>query len=250
MDVLIVGAGAMGRWFADVLDDPVVFSDIDEEVAHEAAKQMEGRSIPLEADTGFDLVCLAVPISVVSEAIETHAPRARQAVVDVSGVMNEPLQMMAEHAPDRERLSLHPLFAPERAPGRIAYVHGSGGSVSERILSALEADGNDLVSTTAERHDTAMETVQATTHAAILSFALATDPVADELTTPVYEQLSTLTEQVTGGTPDVYVDIQETFEGATDLANAAEMVASADREQLREFYIEAAHRWQRDRSDD
>ena len=244
MDVLVVGAGDVGRWFGDAVDATVAFADIDETAATEAAETIGGRAVPLEGDERFDAVCLAVPMGHVAAAIAEHAPRAREAVLDVSGVMGPALEAMAEHAPARERVSLHPLFAPERAPGSIAVVEDAPGPVSAALLEALEGRGNDLVETTAAEHDEAMESVQAAAHAAVLSFALAADPAPEGFETPIYEGLSDLVETVTGGTPRVYADIQETFEGVEAVADAAERLAAADADGFESLYREAATRWE------
>ncbi|MFC6717569.1 prephenate dehydrogenase/arogenate dehydrogenase family protein [Natrialbaceae archaeon GCM10025810] len=261
MDVLIVGAGSMGRWFGRAVSEgadgtgrgasdssgaTIAYADVDPDAAMSAAEETGGNVAPLEGvDDAYDVVCLAVPMTHVADAIEAHADRAERAVVDVSGIMGAPLEAMADHAPDRERVSLHPLFAPERAPGSIAVVRDEPGPVTDELLSRLRERGNDVLETTADEHDRAMETVQAATHAAVLSFAIAADAVPDGFETPIYDGLRELTRTVTEGTPRVYADIQSTFEGADAVADAAAAVAEArtDREELEALYRDAASRW-------
>ena len=122
MRILVVGAGAMGRWFADAVADgdpdqpDIAFSDADSSAAATAAAHTpNARTVPLDTSDRFDVVCIAVPIPVATEAIAAHAECATRAIVDVTGVATEPVTAMREHAPDRERVSLHPLFAPENA---------------------------------------------------------------------------------------------------------------------------------------
>ena len=246
MDVLIVGAGAMGTWFGRAADASVTFTDVDPDAAATAAEAVgdDAGTAPLEGADSYDVVCVAVPMTHAVDAVADHAARAERAIVDVSGVMGPPLEAMATHAPDLERASLHPLFAPERAPGSIAVVREDVGPTLEALFDALATRGNDLVETTATEHDEAMESVQAATHAAVLSFALAAEPVPEGFETPIYEGLRTLAEQMTEGTPRVYADIQETFDGADAIADAAATVADADREALTDLYREAAGRWQ------
>ncbi|EMA37319.1 prephenate dehydrogenase/arogenate dehydrogenase family protein [Halobiforma nitratireducens] len=249
MDVLIVGAGSMGTWFGDAIDASVAFADVDPDAAAAAADRIEDAEVAaLEGDDRYDVVCLAVPMTHVEDAVADHAPRARRAVVDVSGVMEPALEAMQNCAADLERLSLHPLFAPERAPGSIAVVRDRDGPATEALLEALEARGNDLVETTPAEHDEAMETVQATTHAAVLAFALAADgsAVPDGFETPIYDRLETLAEQVTDGSPRVYADIQDAFDGADAVAAAAAEIASADGREFEELYREAGERWAND----
>ncbi|MDF9745357.1 prephenate dehydrogenase/arogenate dehydrogenase family protein [Natrinema salsiterrestre] len=249
MDVLIVGAGSMGTWFGEAVDARVTFADVDREVAAAAAERVEGDVTDLEAGTTYDIVCLAVPMTRVTDAIAEQAARAERAVVDVSGVMEPAIEAMRRHAPDLERVSLHPLFAPERAPGSIAVVRDRSGPVTDELLAALESRGNELLETTAADHDEAMESVQAAAHAAVLSFALAAESVPDGFETPIYDGLRQLVRQVTGGTPRVYADIQETYDGAEAVADAAAAIAAADADELESLYREATAGW-RDRGDD
>ncbi|MFC4448309.1 prephenate dehydrogenase/arogenate dehydrogenase family protein [Halorussus aquaticus] len=245
MKLLVVGAGEMGRWFGDVAaselgDADVAFADVDPDVAEAAAKSVGGRAVPNSTDERFDAVCVAVPISAASEAIETHAPNAERALVDVTGQMADPVAAMAAAAPDRERASLHPLFAAANAPGNVAVVTDESGPVTDRLFDALEAAGNRLVETTPADHDEAMETVQAGAHAAVLAFALAADDVPRGLTTPIFEDLSAVADQVTGNEPSVYAEIQATFGGADRVADAAARLADADAEEFARLYREAS----------
>ncbi|MDS0473991.1 prephenate dehydrogenase/arogenate dehydrogenase family protein [Natrinema sp. 1APR25-10V2] len=243
MDVLIVGAGSMGTWFGDAIDARVSFADVDGDAAAAAAERVDGSVADLEGGRTYDVVCLAVPMAHVTGAIAEQADRAERAIVDVSGVMEPALEAMERHAPDLERVSLHPLFAPERAPGSIAVVRDRSGPATDDLLASLAARGNELLETTAADHDEAMETVQAATHAAVLSFALAAESVPDGFETPIYEELRRLARQVTAGTPRVYADIQATFDGADAVADAAADIAAADSEELEALYREAAANW-------
>lgn len=232
----------MGRWFARAIDATATFVDVDPDAAAEAARTADGRVGELDGRGGYDVVCLAVPMTAVEAAIADHAGRAERAILDVSGVMEAPLSAMAAEAPDLERASVHPLFAPERAPGSVAVVRERRGPVTDAILADIDARGNDVVETTAAEHDDAMKTVQAAAHAAVLAFALAADPVREGFATPVYDDLIALAERVTGGTPRVYADIQETFDGADAVAAAAASIADADAEEFEALYSRAGSR--------
>ncbi|MEM4781172.1 MAG: prephenate dehydrogenase [Halalkalicoccus sp.] len=240
MDVLIVGAGAMGRWFGGVVGEAERLAFVDREagVAAEAAEAVGGRALDEKTAERFDLVCLAVPIPAVERAIELYAPLADRTIADVSGVMREPVAAMEAYAPEREHVSLHPLFAPENAPGNVPIVAGDG-PVADWIRDRLRAAGNALVETTPEEHDRAMETIQTKAHAAVLAFGLAADDVPEGFETPVSRELFALVRQVTDGNPRVYADIQATFPGAEDVAEAAIDVAEADYEAFEALYREA-----------
>lgn len=244
MDTLVVGAGAMGRWFggclADAAEGTVAFADRDPTAAAAAADGIDvARTADPAGDERFDLVCIAVPISATEAVIAEHAPRAERAIVDVSGVMAGPVRAMAEHAPDCERASLHPLFAPANEPGNVPMVVGADGPTIELVREVLAGRGNDVFETTSEEHDEAMRTVQTRAHAAILAYALAADDVPARFHTTVSAALQEVVETVTGNEPSVYAEIQETFEGADDVAEAARRVAEADPREFRRLYWEA-----------
>ena len=242
MRVLVVGAGAMGRWFARSVDADITFTDLDVAAAREAATTVGADAIDpevfqlaadtqpqssVDAQTEFDAICFAVPISSVPPAIEQYSDHASHALLDVSGIMTGPLDTMREQAPDRERVSLHPLFAPENAPGNVAVVADERGATTESLLADLRGRDNHLFETTAAEHDEVMETVQARAHTAVLAFGLAAEDVPEEFQTPISEALTELVEAVAGGNPRVYREIQQSFEGAGDVASAADRLATA-----------------------
>jgi prephenate dehydrogenase len=229
MEILIVGSGTMGRWFGECMAPThgVTFTDADPEVAARAAAAVEGAVASPPQRDRFELVCLAVPIGAVGEAIERHGPKAERALVDVSGVMATPLAEMRAVGPELERVSFHPLFAPANEPGNVALVGENTGETGEAVRQAIEARGNQVFQTTAETHDRAMETVQARAHAAVLAYALAREDVPEQFQTPLSGPLSALVEQLSGNTPRVYADIQATFPGAQAVAEAAARIAAA-----------------------
>jgi prephenate dehydrogenase len=243
-ETLVVGAGEMGRWFGGLYGAPA-FADRDPEAARAAAEATGGRAVGLDGSESFEVVCVAVPIPAAAETVREQAPRAERAVVDVTGVMEVPLAAMTETAPERERASLHPLFAASHAPGKVALAVPEGvpdGPVVPDLRERLEAAGNAVVRVTPAEHNDAMCTVQGRTHAAVLAFALAAgddDPVPEGLTTPVYEGLRDLADQVTGNTPRVYADIQDAFDGAADVAEAARLLAEADHDAFEDLYEDA-----------
>ena len=239
MKLLIVGAGEMGRWVARTVDARPAFADVNPDAAEAAARAVGGRAIPADTGESFDAVCLAVPISAVADAVATYAPLADRAMFDVSGVMAAPVAAMRERLPDSERASFHPLFAASNAPGNVAAVVDAPGAVTDAVRDDLTAAGNRIFQTTAAEHDEAMETIQAGTHAAILAYALAAGDVREEFATPVSEGLDDLAATVTGGTPRVYREIQESFPGAGRVADAARRLADATGEDFDELYREA-----------
>lgn len=234
METLVVGAGAVGRWFANCTPDDVAFADVDRAVAEAAADQAHrtqgrtARAVPLDTEESFGVVCIAVPLPETTAAIERYAPRAQTAVIDLTGKMVAPLRTMAAVAPARERASFHPLFAPRHAPGRVAAARAAPGPATDRVTRWFEEAGNEIVSVEPDTHDEAMRTIQGRAHAAILAFGLAADPVPEELATPVYSDLNDLLERILAGESQVYADIQETFGGAGAVADAATEIEAMD----------------------
>lgn len=247
MEALVVGGGTIGRWAGQVLRstdriEAVAIADTAPDAAADAAAAVDGRVA--DETEQFGVVCIAVPMPAARSAIATHAPRATAAVFDLIGMMAPPIAAMRDHAPDCERVSLHPLFAPASEPGNVPVVVDAGGPVTRALQETLTARGNHVFETTAADHDRAMETVQARTHAALLAFALTAEPVAERFHTPVSAQFHALAEQLLAGTPRVYADIQAAFEGAADVATAADTIATADREAVRRLYEQARARIQ------
>lgn len=238
MDILIVGAGAMGQWFATHVTGSVTFADVDQSAAQEAAAEHDGEVFHQNTakEHGYDLVCIAVPMSAVGEAIEAYGPYAREAIVDVTGVMELPLQAMKAICPDIQRASFHPLFAPENAPGNIPTVIDQDGPIISSIIEWFESQENKIIQTTAEEHDAAMESIQAAAHTAVIAYGLAVDDVPDGYETPISNTLDELVTQVTTGNPDVYLEIQQMFDGADRVAEMAQQIATADREKFVELY--------------
>jgi prephenate dehydrogenase len=239
MDLLVVGAGEVGRWLAGVVDADVAFADADPAAAAAAAERTGGRTAALDGDDRFDAVAVAVPMPAAADAVCRHAPRAERAVLDVAGAMGPVVEAGRAAAPDRERLSLHPLFAPRNAPGNVAAVHDAAGPVTDAVRTSLGDAGNEVFDTTPAEHDEAMRTVQAAAHAAVLAYGLAREEVRPEFETPVSRRLDDLVATVTAGSPRVYRDIQRAFDGADDVAAAARRVAESDDESFVRLYREA-----------
>jgi prephenate dehydrogenase len=244
MELLVVGAGAMGRWLARTVEADVAFADADPEAAAAAAAATGGRAVDVRVgadgdatgasgsdageSTSFAAVCLAVPMPALAEAAAAYLPLADEAALDVTGAMGPAVETLRAQAPDCERVSLHPLFAPENAPGNVAVVPDEPGPVTDALLADVEAAGSHVFETTAAEHDRAMESVQSAAHAAVLAYALAVEPVREEFHTPISARLAELVATVTDGTPRVYRDIQARFPGADRVAEAAARIAAID----------------------
>lgn len=241
MQLLVVGAGEMGQWFARHSGaDAVAFADRDSDTARRAAAGLnDAQAVPLDTDERFDVVCIAVPMSAVADAVAAHAGKATAAVVDVAGEMRDSVAALRKHAPDRERASFHPLFSASNAPGNLPVVVDAEGPTVAAVRAALSAAGNEVFETTPEEHDRAMETVQAQAHTAVLAYALAADDVDSRFHTALSEPLEALVDDVVGNTPEVYAEIQSRFDGSDAVAEAAQRLADADASEFADLYEEA-----------
>jgi prephenate dehydrogenase (EC 1.3.1.12) len=75
------------------------------------------------------------------------------------------------------------------------------GPITNRIVDTVIEAGNHVFRTTPNEHDMAMQTVQASAHAAVLAYALAAADVRDEFATPVSRALDDIVATVTDGIP-------------------------------------------------
>ncbi len=241
MRVAIIGAGSMGSWFAELVDgwlEPIIV-DVNEQRAIELATHVGCDHATIGDLESVPVICTAVPIPATVDVLEQVAPISTTAVIDLSGTMTAPIATMREHSPSCERISIHALFAPDNEPGNVAAVIEEPNVVWETLRTRLESRDNRVFKTDARTHDQAMETVQAKVHAAIIAYALAADPVDDRFHTPISAELADLAEAVLSGSARVYADIQEAFDGADDLARAANDLAEADPDRFEALYREA-----------
>ncbi|MES3516931.1 MAG: prephenate dehydrogenase/arogenate dehydrogenase family protein [Natronomonas sp.] len=238
MRLLVVGSGEMGQWFAAASDaEAVAFADRNHEQARKAAESLSGgRAVSLDTEATFDVVCVAVPISATPKAIESHAHKASEAVVDVAGEMRDAVAALREHAPGRQRASFHPLFSAANAPGNLPVVVDARGPAIAGLRESLSAAGNNVFETTPEEHDRAMETVQARAHTAVLAYALSAHPVEERFQTALSATLAEAVDGMVNNTSEVYAEIQSRFDGADDVAEAAAEIADADTAAFRQLY--------------
>ncbi|EON31524.1 MULTISPECIES: prephenate dehydrogenase/arogenate dehydrogenase family protein [Gordonia] len=219
--VVAGGAGAVGamfadRWRADGADvyilDAAFGDDIRSPGPESAARMREA-----------DIVVLAVPEDVALAAVATVRPLLRS-----TALLMETLSVKSRFSAAVARLDgvdvdaggpivgVNPMFAPSLGlPGRaVAVVVHRGGPGADLLLDDLARWGARREVTTADRHDRLCAAVQALTHATILSFGCALADLgvdADEtatLATPPFTTMSAMLARITGGTPEVYRDVQ------------------------------------------
>ncbi|HEX3482641.1 MAG TPA: prephenate dehydrogenase/arogenate dehydrogenase family protein [Kofleriaceae bacterium] len=193
-----------------------------------------------------DWVLACLPEDAILAAIDQLVPVLRPGAlfVDTSSVKSRVAARMATARRDVELLSINPLFAPSVgfAGQRVAAI-GEPGAEAAALLELLDHLGCRAVAMTAEQHDRTMAAVQVATHAAVLAFGAAVSALgitaADLLVaaTPPFCTLLALLARISGGTPEVYWEIQHGNERApvaraaleAGLAELSAVVALGDR---------------------
>lgn len=222
--VVIGGAGAvgamMGKLFRDAGRDIVV-------VDHAAAQSSVGTYVrrditaPDAALTRLlreaDVVVLAVPEDVALAAVPNFDVLCPESVlVDTLSVKSRFDAAVRDSDIACAAVGVNPMFAPSLDPhGRpVAAVTYRAGAGVDAVLATFAASGAAVVHLDADRHDRLTAFTQALTHASVLSFGLALaesgiDP-ADLVAvgTPPHLLSLALLSRISGGTPEVYWDVQ------------------------------------------
>ncbi|GAA3432641.1 chorismate mutase family protein [Kutzneria kofuensis] len=165
-----------------------------------------------------DLVVLAVPEPVALRALEPLAPLLRPGAVlaDTLSVKSRFAARLGDLPATVEQVGLNPMFAPDLGmAGRpVAAVVTRGGPGVTAVLDMVRSWGGRVVPCNPEEHDTTTAATQALTHAAVLSFGLALTRLgvdAERLAAtapPPHTTLLALLARITGGSPEVYLDVQ------------------------------------------
>ncbi|WP_232716447.1 prephenate dehydrogenase/arogenate dehydrogenase family protein [Gordonia metallireducens] len=219
--VVAGGAGAVGTMLADLWR-----GDGDTVHVLDARCGDDIRSPGPEASALLgeaDVVVLAVPEDVALAAVKSMSTLLRPTalLVETLSVKSRFSSAVAELAGDAVHgggpiVGINPMFAPSLGlSGRtVAVVVHQDGPGAGRLRDDLARWGARVEMTTADRHDHVCAAVQALTHATILAFGCALTDLgvdADEtaaLATPPFATMSALLARVTGGTPEVYRDVQ------------------------------------------
>ncbi len=166
-----------------------------------------------------ELVVLAIPEPVALRALDPLAGLVRPGAVlaDTLSVKSRFAARLVGLPTGIEQVGLNPMFAPDlgMAGHTVAAVVTRGGPGTTALLQLVESWGARVVRCTPEEHDRTTAATQALTHAAVLSFGLAlahmgTD--ADQLAgtaPPPHLAMLALLARITGGSPEVYWDIQQ-----------------------------------------
>ena len=205
--VLVGGAGAVGGMFAKLLTASGIAVDV-------VDPSVDGRTVADVDPSAADMVMLAVPERVALAALPgvSAAMRPDALLVDTLSVKGR----IAAIAPDRQMVSLNPMFAPSLGmAGRpVAAVVLGDGPAARELLAHVETWGGRVVRTDADTHDKLTAAAQVLTHAAVLGFGHALAAMNLDITQlsaiapPPHTTMLALLARITSGTPEVYWDVQ------------------------------------------
>lgn len=223
MELAVLGAGAMGRWFAKFAGDrgwEVSITDIDGRKARRVSEELNiNLSDSNEAaarDAGVVLV--AVPIKETPQVIEEVAGSVAEdsLLVDIASVKEGPVTKMEEIDVDCELASIHPLFGPgteSLEDQNIISIPVKVGERYQRFKDILSSSGAQIKEMKAEEHDRLMSVVQSLTHLTLLIYVSAFNSMkssgeALSFQTPMFKKLIDVTKAFLNEDPKLCGDIQ------------------------------------------
>jgi prephenate dehydrogenase len=224
--VVVGGAGAVGRMFADLLRRSGTDVCVVDTAASPAADGLRwyrddvtAMDPRLVAEIGrADVVVLAVPERVALDAIEPVAGALRPdaLLADTLSVKGPIVEAARKVVDGAQMVSLNPMFAPSLGiEGRpVAAVVVNDGPRARHLLHLVTAWGGRVVPMTEGQHDRVAAATQALTHAAVLAFGLALAELEDDVAEsaavapPPYVTLLALLARITSAAPHAYWDVQ------------------------------------------
>jgi prephenate dehydrogenase len=268
-NVVVVGAGAVGsllcRQLASLSETVTVVDvrDLAENSSSPVTAWLRADiRVPTEQVRGAlaraDVVILAIPQAAALDGLAAVVKSMREGalLVDTLSVKSRIVGAILRLDPPLEVLSLNLMFAPAlgfRSQSVLA-VRVSTGPRSDAFEALLRAWGAEVVFHGAEDHDRITTTVQALTHAAILSFGDAVRTLGVDLgelicaAPPPHRTLLALLARILSGEPEVYWDIQDANPFAKDarqalasgVAKLGALVDAGDNERFTAWLIDQA----------
>lgn len=223
MELAILGAGEMGKWFAKFWSKrnwEVTITDADEEKARKVAKELgletaEGNS---EAVKEADIVLVAVPIEETPKVIGEVSSSLKDdaLLLDIASVKEEIVEKMKKMDVNSELISIHPLFGPgaDTLDGkRIVSIPVKAGDKYQDFKDTLSDSGAKIEEMKAAEHDRIMSITQSLTHFILLTYlstlnSMKDFPKAKAFQTPIFKQLLDLSKAFLKENPEVCGDIQ------------------------------------------
>jgi prephenate dehydrogenase len=118
MTFAIIGAGRMGRWFAQFFlkeGESVIVADRDKKVLAKVAEDLKVETASnVEAVRDSDKILISVPLEDLESVVKDIQPHVRpeQAVMDICSVKRVPVEIMHRHFKKGTILGTHPVFGP------------------------------------------------------------------------------------------------------------------------------------------
>lgn len=166
---------------------------------------------------GAGLVIVTVPISITCDLIKSKLSSlsADCILADLTSIKSEPVKAMLE-AHKGPVVGLHPMFGPDvgsLAKQVVVVCHGRGSEQYQWLLEQIQIWGARLVEAEAERHDKAMQLVQAMRH--FSSFVYGLNLYKEEadiesllqFSSPIYRLELAMVGRLFAQSPDLYADI-------------------------------------------
>jgi len=221
--VAVIGAGAMGRWFAKFAKENgwvATVMDTNFAKAERVASELGVKAARSEAEAvkEADLVIVAVPIAKTPAVITSAAKHMRKGalLVDVASVKEEVVDGMGALKAELELVSLHPLFGPGATSVRgkdfvaVPVTPGKRYAELKRVLTGM---GANVVEMGAVEHDRVMAIAQCLAHFVLISYLSAVKSMkglksAEKLRMPGFSTLLNLGKAFLSGNPEVYGEIQ------------------------------------------
>ncbi|UAL42714.1 bifunctional chorismate mutase/prephenate dehydrogenase [Shewanella inventionis] len=247
--VIVGGEGKLGQLFSQML-----------KLSGYKVKSLDKNDWQ-HADAIFDgagLVIVTVPINVTCEVIReklTHLPE-QCILADLTSIKEKPLAAMLE-AHKGPVVGLHPMFGPDvgsLAKQVVVVCHGRQSDAYQWLLQQIEIWGARIVEAQAERHDNAMQLVQAMRHFSTFVYGLnLCKEEADidnllQFSSPIYRLELAMVGRLFAQDPELYADIIFAQEGSLhaisdyldNYRDALAMLKSGNREEFVEQFQRVA----------
>ncbi len=223
MKVALVGAGVMGRWFAEFAKRnrwDVVMADVNVAKAKRVAKELGVgfAKTDAEAVAGAQLTIVAVPIAKTPEVVAEVSRHMRKGtlLMDIASAKTEVAEVMRKLDVPLELVSIHPLFGPGATSIKgkcVVAVPVKPGKRYAQFKRRLIRRGARVVELGADEHDRLMAITQCLTHFVLMSYVSALRSMkglkrAQELQTPLFAMLFDLGKATLAGNPELYGEVQ------------------------------------------
>jgi prephenate dehydrogenase len=224
MKIGIIGAGKMGRWFANLLSKEEFEIIISDKYKSRLYDIQEVLKIKAGSNTQVmdeaDVILLAVSIDSFEDVIKEIAPHARpgQIVVDITSVKGFTVDLMHQYLGKTAILGTHPLFGPgaESLANQnfiLTPTNEMENNLARKVMDYLQEHGSQVTWMTPQKHDEMMSVVLGLSHfisivAADTLAKLGNMPKFKEVGGSTYRVLTTLIESVVSEDPELYATLQ------------------------------------------